>query len=107
MVRRTLALVGGAVVWGVMVVAGGVGVARSGRFGSACSCPFVRSLSWCFSLSVEALLRYFCCILICPAALAFATLLVGSSDFFLFFLGTLLHPFLELPFLFGLFFLFY
>ena len=106
MVRRTLALFGGAFVWGVVVVPGGVGAARSGWFGSACSCPFVRSLSWCFSLSVAALLRYFRCILMCPAALAFTALLVGSSDFFLLFLATLLHPFLELPFLFGLFFFF-
>ena len=102
MVCRTLALVGCAVVWVPKVsdVSGSGGV-LSIPFGP---CLFVLSSVLCPSLGVAALLHKFRCALLCPAALAFTALLVGYSDFFLLFLATLLHPFLELPFLFGLFF---
>jgi hypothetical protein len=55
------------------------------------------------TLSAVALLRSFLCVLLCPSALAFTSPVVVSSDFFLFFLASLLHSLVELPFLFGFF----
>ena len=57
----------------------------------------------CLSLSCLARLLSFLCVLLCPAALAFTSPVVVSSDFFLFFLASLLHSLVELPFLFGFF----
>ena len=65
---------------------------------------FVGVLSaWCRSLSCLARVLSFLCALLCPAALAFTSPVVVSSDFFLFFLASLLHSLVELPFLFGFF----
>ena len=66
-------------------------------------CLFVLLSALCLSFGAVALLLSFLCVLLCPAALAFTSPVVVSSDFFLFFLASLLHSLVELPFLFGFF----